>query len=391
MFSGMERWPADRFHLPPEATREVAAPALVVFMDHVRDNITQALHVVGGDVRRWRPHLKTTKMPLVWDELLRTGLRSFKCATTREARVLLEETAARDLPGVDLLVAYPHRDLALRRLGDLARAHPRARVSVICEDEAIARSAPPELGLFVDVNVGMHRTGVPIESRDEIVRIARAAGAASGGRFRGIHAYEGHIRGGTIDDRRARTHAALDQVARLADDLVAAGMSVGEVITSGTPTLAHAATSSCWTRAGGPFFSASAGTVVFHDFGYHDMLPELSFTPAALVLTRVISRPAPNIATCDAGSKSIAAESGDPCAVVIGRSDLAALKPSEEHLPLEVRGRAAPQRGDLLLLVPRHVCPTVNLHEEAIIIDGGRFAGLAPISARGRERPLATG
>lgn len=385
MSDAIERWSADLFRLPPKVTREVATPALVVFMDHVRSNIARALRVVGGDAHRWRPHLKTTKMPLVWDELLCAGLCRFKCATTREARVLLEETRARDLPGIDLLVAYPHRDLALRRLGDLARAHPAARVSVVCEDESIAHSAPPELGIFVDVNVGMHRTGIPIESRGEIIAVAKAAGD----RFRGVHAYEGHIRGGTVDERRARTHAALEAVARLADDLIAAGVPVEEVVTSGTPTLAHAATSPCWTRTGKPFFSASAGTVVFHDFGYHDMLPEISFTPAALVLTRVIGRPAPNIATCDAGSKSIAAESGDPCAVVVGRDELVALKPSEEHLPLEGRGADAPRRGDLLLLVPRHVCPTVNLHDVAIIIDGGRFAELAPISARGRERPLA--
>ncbi len=91
--------------------------------------------------------------------------------------------------------------------------------------------------------------------------------------------------------------------------------------------------------------------------------------------------------TCDAGSKSIAAEAGDPCASVVDHTHLTPLTPSEEHLPIQVdlsRG-PAPKRGDALLLVPRHVCPTVNLAEQAILIEDGDVTGVIDVAGRGHE------
>ena len=113
--------------------------------------------------------------------------------------------------------------------------------------------------------------------------------------------------------------------------------------------------------------------------------PALDLLPAAVVLARVVSRPRADVATCVAGSKSVAAEAGDPCAFVLGRPELEPLAPSEEHLPLRVRSGPAPARGTPLYLVPRHVCPTVNLAEEALLVDGGRVVGTEAVSARAHE------
>ncbi len=99
-------------------------------------------------------------------------------------------------------------------------------------------------------------------------------------------------------------------------------------------------------------------------------MEDLDLVPAALVLARIVSRPLPDRVTADAGSKSIAAEAGDPCAFALGYPGLEALTPSEEHLPFAVRSGPRPGRGEALYLVPRHVCPTVNLAEQALLVDG---------------------
>jgi D-serine deaminase-like pyridoxal phosphate-dependent protein len=75
---------------------------------------------------------------------------------------------------------------------------------------------------------------------------------------------------------------------------------------------------------------------------------------------------------------------------VIGRPDLLPLKPSEEHLPIEVApGAAIPELGEALYLVPRHVCPTVNNFDHALIVKEGRVIGVERVTARGREAPIA--
>ena len=79
------------YRLPVELTARLLSPALLIFMDRVRSNVAQMLEYMGGDPNRWRPHLKTTKTPEVWRELILSGVRNFKCATTREAEVLLTQ------------------------------------------------------------------------------------------------------------------------------------------------------------------------------------------------------------------------------------------------------------------------------------------------------------
>jgi D-serine deaminase-like pyridoxal phosphate-dependent protein len=156
------------------------------------------------------------------------------------------------------------------------------------------------------------------------------------------------------------------------------------VVTSGTPSFACALACDGLRALGKTRHRVSPGTVVFADSRTLD-LDELDFLPAALVASRVVSWPTPATVTCDAGSKALAAEAGDPCALALGWPGLVAKKPSEEHLPFEVASGARPARGDVLLLVPRHVCPTVNLAEEALVIEAGREAGTFPVSARAHD------
>jgi len=366
-------------HLP-SAKRLAASqtPFLLVNLACVRENIQRLVAYAAGNAGRLRPHLKTTKMTVIWAEMLHAGLTHFKCATTREAAVFADLMQRTPNVSADLLIAYPHREPALARLAEIARRN--LRLSVICEDPRIARDAPASLGVFVDVNPGMNRTGIPIAHADIVLDVARAAGD----RFCGVHFYEGHIRGGSPESRRAEAEACYIRLAALIGALRSAGIDIGEVVTSGTPTFLHALRSSTLGSLGCAH-RVSPGTVILHDFGYRDMLPEIDFTFAAFVISRIVSRPHADIVTLDAGSKSIAAESGDPCAIVLGRPDMVAMKPSEEHLPFRVEGGRPPELGQILALVPRHICPTVNLADAALVLDGDQDLGWRDVEARGHE------
>ncbi len=375
----------DSYRIPPELTERIQTPALVIFMDKVDRNIKQVISHTGGDVNRWRSHLKTTKLPQVWEQLLEAGVRQFKCATTREAACLLALLDHLGIEGADLLIAYPLLGPGLERAADLARDHGRTAVSVLCEDPAAADRIPGSLGIFVDVNPMMNRTGIEIDDRPRIIEVAQSAGA----RFRGIHAYDGHIRDDEPSVRREQAWKIYDEVLDLCGHLKTKGYRVDEVITSGAFTYLDALAYHPFTELNETTHRVSPGTVVFSDTTTQTAVAHAKLEPAAVVLSRLISRPTATIATCDAGSKTIAAEMGDPCAIVIGHPELTAMKPSEEHLPLLIESGPGPARGDLLLLVPRHVCPTVNLAPEAILLDEDGSVQIVPVAAAGHEVRLS--
>ncbi|EEH54642.1 uncharacterized protein MICPUCDRAFT_60812 [Micromonas pusilla CCMP1545] len=200
------------FRLPPELEKRVLTPALVVDLDAVRRNVKAVVDVIG-DVERYRPHLKTTKSRLVWRELLRAGINKFKVATTRELATLVE-TYHGEYPGaettppfrhLDVLVAYPAVGPSLARVGDIARRpenKARVRVSVLVECEDAVNELPDDVGCFVDVNPGMNRTGIALDSKDGVeftaipatIRAAWIRDSFHGkSPFRGVHYYEGHI------------------------------------------------------------------------------------------------------------------------------------------------------------------------------------------------------
>lgn len=109
----------------------------------------------------------------------------------------------------------------------------------------------------------------------------------------------------------------------------------------------------------------------------------MGLRPAAVVASRVVSTPLPRRFTLDAGVKALAADAGHPMCAVLGHEGFEPLIPSEEHLPVAVREPSdRPAKGDVFYLVPKHVCPTVNLAESALLVEeDGAFSEL-PIEAR---------
>src|SRR5205807_9793587 len=144
-------------------------------------------------------------------------------------------------------------------------------------------------------------------------------------------------------------------------------------------------------RDGSFLHRVSPGTVVYCDATSLAQLPtEYGYRPAVLVLTRVVSRPRTGVVTCDAGHKAVSADAGVPTCLVAGHPELTPLAPSEEHLPMAVAGEGAgPRVGEVLYLLPRHVCPTVNNFDCALWVRNSLIESLEKVTARGREAPLA--
>ena len=378
------------YALENDVLARVMSPALIIYEDKVKANVQQMLRLVGSQPRRWRVHLKTTKIPEVYSLLVDAGLRHFKCATVREAKCMLDVLDAHGVEGADLTIAYPMQGPALTQAARLAAKHPHTALSVLSEDVAHVDAIDAKLGVFVDVNPGMNRTGIPMAQSQRVLAVARAAGE----RMRGVHFYDGHIHDDDAQGRRRSAHAVYDGLSELLALLVSQGIDSEQVITSGTPSFRYALDYPGFANGALPSGSGehqvSPGTVVFHDFQYDELLEDLELEPAAVVMARVVSHPREDMATCDAGSKSIAAECGNPVGFAIGHPELIARGPSEEHLPMTVTEGAAPALGESLYWVPRHVCPTVNLAEQALLVKSDGAVTVVDVRGRAHELLLNT-
>ena len=362
---------------------DVLSPALVVYPEIVASNVAQTLQLLGGDANRWRAHIKTAKLAYTLRILVERGVSNFKCATTLELLVACRSGAA------DVLLAYPVIGPNARRACEIANQFPHVRISVLAENEEQVRQwrgAP--VGVFIDINPGMNRTGIEQGQKDKVLRIVRAVEDA-GLEFRGLHYYDGQYGGLDEPQRTEAAHAGYDLLLKLVSAIRSNGMSVPEVITAGTPTFPCSLSYEGFHH-GGFIHRVSPGTVVYCDATSLAQLPgEYGYAPAVLVLTQVVSRPHTGTVTCDAGHKAVSADAGVPTCVVVGHPELMPLTPSEEHLPMAVEGGSAgPQVGDALYLLPRHVCPTVNNFDSALLVRDGQIASVEKVSARGREGPL---
>ena len=366
-----------------EGVSDVLTPALAIYTEILDRNISITLDLVGQNADRWRPHVKTAKLGYVMRRLAQRRVVNFKCSTTLELRVACAAGAE------DIVLAYPAVGANARRARAVADEFPQTRVSALVESAAqIEEWNGSRIGLFIDVNPGMDRTGVEQDRADEIIRLAQAIESA-GIAFRGLHYYDGHVAKYDLAEREEVAHRGYDRLMEIVAAVESAGIKVSEVITAGTPALPCSLSYPEFARAGF-VHRVSPGTVIYNDATSLAQLPkEWGYRPAAAVVSTVVSHPAPRRITCDAGHKTVSADSGVPTCAVIGRPDLLPAKPSEEHLPIELLAdRDAPKIGEHLYLVPVHICPTVNNFDHALIVTGNRVVAVERVSARGREAPL---
>jgi D-serine deaminase-like pyridoxal phosphate-dependent protein len=385
--SMLSEFPWDQRYRVPDI-ENVLTPTLLLYPEFVASNIDRTLDLLDGDADRWRVHIKTAKLGYTLRILIERGICNFKCATTLELLVACRSGAQ------DVLFAHPAVGANARRVREIAEQFPQVRISVLAENEEhIAQWRGSRVGVFLDVNPGMNRTGIEQSHSAKIVELTRGIGYLRL-EFRGLHYYDGHY--GRLDqlERTAAAHAGYERLLKVVNEIERSNIAAPEVITAGTPTFPCSLAYEGFRR-GGFVHRVSPGTVVYCDASSLAQLPtEYGYRPAVLVLTRVVSQPAVGMVTCDAGHKAVSADAGVPTCVVVGHSELTPLSPSEEHLPMALQGGVAgPQVGEALYLLPRHVCPTVNNFDCALLVQDGEVKSVEKVSARGREAPLlqATG
>jgi D-serine deaminase-like pyridoxal phosphate-dependent protein len=362
---------------------EISSPALLVYRQRVEQNLGRMVVMADGP-KRLRPHIKTHKMAEMLQLQLELGISKFKCATIAEA-----ELAART--GVsDLLLAYQPVGPAIRRVVALQRQFQNVHFSVIADapevvqelSRAMQKAGPrsdhpnprQELEVLVDLDIGQHRTGVA--PGPEAVELYRLIASLPGLKPGGLHAYDGHLSDSDPEARALACEQAFGPVRALRHTLLETGLPVPRVVTGGTPTFGfHAQRGNV---------ECSPGTCVFWDAGYGNKLRDLDFVPAALVLTRVVSKPGGNRLCLDLGHKAIGSEMPHPRVSFLNLQDAKAIAHNEEHLVVETDRSSDVKVGDCLYGVPWHVCPTVALHSQAIVIDGGRSVGVWKVAARDR-------
>lgn len=354
---------------------EIDSPALLVYPDRVRENVRRMIAYAGG-VERLRPHVKTHKMPAVIGLQLAAGITKFKCATLAES----EMVAGCGAP--DVLLAYQPVGPKAARFAQLVKKFPGTRFSALVDDPATARSVSAALAaagvaadLLLDIDNGMGRTGIaPGPAAVKLYRLLADLPAVAPG---GLHVYDGQVRDRDLTARTAAADAAFVPVDALRDELVRQGFPRPRVVAGGTPTFpihARHADREC-----------SPGTCVFWDASYESKYPDLEFLHAALLLTRVVSKPGAGRVCLDLGYKAVSPDNPDPRAVLLDVRDARMVNHSEEHLAIETSRAAELSVGDALYAVPWHVCPTCALHKEAVVVEGGRAVDRWPIVARDRK------
>jgi D-serine deaminase-like pyridoxal phosphate-dependent protein len=192
-----------------------------------------------------------------------------------------------------------------------------------------------------------------------------------------LHAYDGHVSQYDPALRGAACAEAFAPVLALRDQLLAAGLPVPRVVAGGTPTFPM--------HASRQDVECSPGTTVLWDASYATKFPDLDFRNAAVLLTRVVSKPGGNRLCLDLGHKAVASEMPHPRVVFPDLPDAQFITHSEEHLVLESPGASRLGVGAEVLGVPWHVCPTLALHMEAVLIEQHRVTGSHRIDARARK------
>jgi D-serine deaminase-like pyridoxal phosphate-dependent protein len=357
----------------PDNSDELFSPALVIDRGGVRRNLDAMIDLAGG-VHRLRPHVKTHKMPSVVRMVEAAGVHKHKCATIAEAEMVASAG------GRDVLIAYPLVGPNVGRLAKLIEQYPDTTFRVVVDNPIAARALSQgvrgPLAVLLDLDIGMGRTG--IAPGDAAVALYAEVDRLPNLVLDGLHAYDGHVRDPDPSARAKHAGQGIDATLRLRDRLIALGLPVPRLVMGGTPTFPiHAAIDD-------PDVECSPGTCIFHDASYSTSFPDLPFRPAAVIFTRVVSRPRPGRICLDVGYKAVAADPVGARVQLLGVPEAKIVGQSEEHLVVDTPDAERFPPGTTVLAIPTHVCPTCALYRQAQVVENGSVVDTWQVTARDR-------
>lgn len=362
--------------------RALNTPVLVLDVDALDRNIAAMAELAARAGVRLRPHAKTHKSVDIARRQVAAGAVGLCCAKLGEAEALAEG-GIEGLHITSPVVSGP----AIARL--MALNVRSARLSVVADHPdnvaALAAAASPEtpLGVFVDIDPGIHRTGVT--SAEAAVALARQIAEAPGLTYEGVQKYcgrEQHIE--SYDERRTAIIAQTDALRAVIAALEAAGLAPPVVTGCGTGT--HRIDLEL-----GVFTEWQVGSYVFMDDQYFacglTQEGEAPYERSLFVDARVVSANSPMLVTVDAGFKAFSTDAAPP-QVLAGAPEGARFAfMGDEHGAVIARGVGETlQIADLVTLAVPHCDPTVNLYDSYHVVAGDTLADIWPVSARGRSR-----
>lgn len=356
----------------------LSTPALVVDLDVLERNIETMAAFGRRTGLALRPHAKTHKSAHIGAKQLAAGAIGLSCAKLGEAEVMAEHGLA------PLLITAPViGGEAIRRLAALARRSPG--LGVVVDNPAnlaeIARSlAGTPLTVFIDIDPGLHRTGVA--SASDALALAWAIDSRPALVFGGLQFFSGssqHIE--DYEARRNDVEAKTSYLASIIDAMAGAGFTPPIISGGGTGTHALDA-------AAGVMTELQVGSYVFMDDQYAAcaLYPEQPnpYGTALMIETRVISANWPGLVTVDAGLKA-STGSVDPPRVLAGAptGSSYAYRGDEHGVILLPPDCPNPPLGAMMTLATPHCDPTVNLHDVFHVVRGDMLIDIWPVTARG--------
>jgi D-serine deaminase-like pyridoxal phosphate-dependent protein len=316
------------------------------------------------DIDRLRPHIKTHKSPQITGLMLKAGIKKFKCATIAEAEMLAVAGAK------DILLAYQPIGPKIKRFAELTEKFMDCKFACLVDNAATASEISnvfiqhnSKANAYIDLNVGMNRTGIEPTAALELFDTIRSL---RGLIVEGLHAYDGHLRDEDFTLRKKKCDEAFTLVQNLALRIKKEYNAALKIVAGGTPTFS--------IHSKRPSIECSPGTFIYWDKGYEKILGEQQYQFGALVLCRIISNPSDNIFAIDLGHKAIASE--NPLAnrvTFLNAPDVQPIGHSEEHLVIKSESQTF-KVGEVLYGVPYHICPTVALYDEVNVVTDGKVA-----------------
>lgn len=357
---------------------QLPTPALVIDVSVVKKNVERLAKYAAENELDVRPHTKTHKSIAMGALQLEAGAYGLTVAKVGEAEVLA--TAAEDL-----LMAYPAVDQArTRRLAKLAH-HKTIRVGVDSKYAAnalaeAARAEKTTIGILVDLDVGMGRTG--LQTPSETLELAQFIDKTAGLRLDGMMCYPGHV-GGTVDEQMpllAKVNAKLKQALDLWGNhgLQARIVSGGSTPTAYTSHLIEELT------------EIRPGTYIYNDMnvvrGNYATLDDC----AARFTCTIVSTAVPGQVIIDAGTKTLTSDKNalfpdSGHGLIVEYPEAKITKLTEEHGQVDVsKCSKVPKIGERVTVVPNHICPCVNLQDLVwCLMPDGRLESLH-VDARGK-------
>jgi D-serine deaminase-like pyridoxal phosphate-dependent protein len=351
---------------------QLDTPALLLDLDAFEHNAAKMAGHLADRGLQWRPHSKAFKSPVIAHRLRSYGAIGVTVAKVSEAEVMAQG-------GIDdILIAHlvvgpskVRRLAAVQRIADVKATVDHAeQVGPI---SAAAIEAGTTVGLLVDVDLGMARTGVG--SAEAALKLARLVANSPGLRFDGLMGYEGHtVAMADAGEKREEIQAAIGRLAGAREAVEAAGLPCRIVSAGGSGSYQVTADLPGITEL-------QAGGGIFYCNYYSKPCQVVGHLPALTVLATVVSRPRADRAILDAGLKSMSAHRTPP--TVKGHADFRVVGLSAEHATVDVPEGASPRIGQFLEVIPGYSDLTFVLHDRVLAHRRGRVEASWPISGRG--------